>query len=206
MVTTRKRVSYTRMEDMTLEDLELMMSTFPLIKSERVDKILELLKDLDDDDHNVAHVTRFVHSLQTATRAYEDGADEETIVAALLHDVGDNVATIMSEDHSEIAARILRPFVSEKTHWVVQHHGIFQGYYYLHHFGSDRNLRDKFKSSPHYQDCVDFCHKYDQVAFDPNYEFKPLEFFEPMVRRIFAREPKYASTSIMAEAFAKHSA
>ena len=202
MTTQEKRVSFYRMEDGTPEDYAMMMETFPAIKAKRADKVLQLLKDLDEEEFEVAHVTRFVHCLQSATLAYEDGADEETIVAALLHDVGDNVASMMSEDHAEVAAKILRPFVSEKTHWVVQHHGIFQSYYYLHHFGGDRNLRDKFKDGPHYQDCVDFCHKYDQVAFDPCYEAKPLEFFEPMVRRIFDREPSVASSSIMAQAFA----
>ncbi len=188
-MTTLKRMSWIHMEDGTAEDYALMQSTYPLIRATRADKALKMLQELDNEEFQVSQVTRLEHSLQTATHAHEDGAEEELIVAALLHDVGDNIAMLLGEDHSEVAAKILRPFVSEKTHWVVQHHGIFQGYYYLHHFGGDRNLRDKFKGSPYYQDCVDFCHKYDQVAFDPDYPTKPLEFFEPMLRRIFAREP-----------------
>lgn len=201
-MTTLKKMSWTRMEDGTAEDYALMQSTYPLIRATRADKALNLLKDLDNEEFQVSQVTRFVHSLQTATHAHEDGAEEEMIVAALLHDIGDNIAMLLGEDHSEVAAKILRPFVSEKTHWVVQHHGLFQGYYYLHHFGADRNLRDKFKDSPYYQDCVDFCHKYDQVAFDPDYPTKPLEFFEPMVRRLFDREPSVAPKSLAERALA----
>jgi hypothetical protein len=34
-----------------------------------------------------------------------------------------------------------------------------------------------------------FCGEYDQMAFDPDYPTATMEFFEPMVRRLFAREP-----------------
>ena len=129
---------------------------------------------------------RLEHSLQSATRAYRDGADEEMVVAALLHDIGDLLSPY---NHSEMAAAVLRPYVSEKTHWIVRHHGLFQSYYYAHHTGGDRNARDAYRDHPWYQDTVDFCHKWDQSSFDPDYESLPLEFFEPMVRRIFAREP-----------------
>ena len=126
------------------------------------------------------------HSLQSATRAHRDGADEETVVAALLHDIGDLLAP---HNHSELAAAVLRPYVSERTYWVVRQHGLFQSYYYAHHMGGDRNARDRYIDHPWYQDAVDFCHRWDQSSFDPEYESLPLEFFEPMVRRIFAREP-----------------
>ena len=126
----------------------------------------------------------------SATRAHEDGADEELVVAALLHDIGDIIAP---DNHSAVAAAVLQPYVSERTHWVVLHHGLFQGYYYFHHFDRDQNARDRYRGNPYYQDCVDFCAKYDQNSFDPAYQSKPLEFFEPMVRRLFARGPYAAS-------------
>ncbi len=128
-------------------------------------------------------VDRHEHSLQSATRAYRDGADEETIVAALLHDLGDELSPY---NHSEFAASILRPYVSDKLYWIVKHHGVFQMYYYAHLTGGDRNARDRFRDHPYYQDAVDFCEKWDQRSFDPAYESLPLEFFEPMVRRVFA--------------------
>ena len=145
-------------------------------------RVIEHLRLLDGDFGGFP-VDRLEHSLQTATRAHRDGRDEEYVVCALIHDIGD---TLGSYNHPDIAAAILKPFVSEKNHWMVAHHGIFQGYYFFEHLGLDKNLRDQFKDSPHYQYCAEFCHKYDQAAFDPDYESEPLEFFIPMVERVFA--------------------
>ena len=137
-----------------------------------------------DVDHGGLRVTRMVHSLQSATLAHRDGADEEMVVAALLHDIGDIIAPC---NHSDLAAAVLKPYVSERVHWIVQHHGLFQGYYFHHHLGGDRFARERLKDHPWYDDCVYFCHNYDQNAFDPNYDTLPLEFFEPIVRRVFER-------------------
>ena len=92
-------------------------------------------------------------------------------------------------NHSEYAAAILKPYVSERTHWIIEKHGEFQTYYYAHHLGGDRNKREKYKDHEYYQDTIDFCEKYDQNSFDPKYESLPLKFFEPMVQRIFSRKP-----------------
>ena len=119
-------------------------------------------------------------------QALHAGESEEMIVAALLHDIGDELAPM---NHSEYAASILKPYVSEKTHWIVEKHGEFQAYYYAHHLGGNRNKRDKYKGHKYFDACVNFCEKYDQCSFDPNYESYPLEKFEPMVRKIFARKP-----------------
>jgi len=146
--------------------------------------VLEELKRLDIE--SPYPVTRYQHSLQSATRAYRDGADEELIVAALLHDIGDNLAL---HNHIEMATAVLRPYVSKKTTWIVEHHGIFQGYYFWHHIGKDRNARDKYKDHPWYDDCVYFCEHYDQAAFDPEYDTLELEFFMPMLENIFSRKP-----------------
>jgi len=131
-------------------------------------------------------IDRHQHSLQTATRALRDDAEEELVVAALLHDIGDLLAPT---NHAALAANILRPYVSPKTHWIVEHHGIFQGYYFWHHIGRDRNAREQFRDHPYFDVTAAFCHNWDQESFDPDYDTLPLTSFEPLVRRIFAREP-----------------
>ena len=133
-------------------------------------------------------ITRLEQSLQAATRAYKNGESEEMVVATLLHDIGDDLAPM---NHSQYAASIIRPYVSEKTYWIILHHGLFQTYYSAHHLGGDRIARDKFKDHKYYQDTVDFCEKYDQSSFDPNYKSMSLEEFEPMVKKIFDRKPFY---------------
>ena len=149
------------------------------------DQLLEMLVKLGGNTFGYK-VDRLTHSLQSATLALRDGADEEQIVCALLHDVGDNFAP---HNHGQFAAAILRPYVSEENHWVVAHHGIFQGYYYFHHYDGDRHARDRFKDNPHYDACVRFCERWDQCAFDPDYDTLPLQTFAPMVRKLFA-EPR----------------
>ena len=131
-------------------------------------------------------VTRLEHSLQTATRALNDKADDEMIVSALLHDIGDELAPL---NHSEYAGTILKPYVSEKTHWIIEKHGEFQMYYYAHHLGGNRNQRDKYKGHKYYKDTVDFCENWDQKSFDPNFRSMSLKEFEPFVKKIFSRKP-----------------
>ena len=178
-------VSFTSMAAGTREDYELLESLEAQFASSTADRVLEQLLGLAGSLAGYK-VDRLEHSLQSATRAYRDGADEEMVVAALLHDIGDLLAP---HNHSEMAAAVLRPYVSERTYWVVRQHGLFQSYYYAHHMGGDRNARDRYIDHPWYQDAVDFCHRWDQSSFDPEYDSLPLEFFEPMVRRVFAREP-----------------
>ena len=131
-------------------------------------------------------ITRLEHSLQTATRALNDKADEEMIVAALFHDIGDELAPL---NHSEYAGTVLRPYVSEKTHWIIEKHGEFQMYYYAHHLGDNRNQRDKYKGHKYYKDTIDFCENWDQKSFDSNFKSMSLKEFEPFVKKIFSRKP-----------------
>jgi len=169
------------------EDYEL-LSKFEKEYAEKLpDRILEALLNLGDSMDGY-QVSRLEHSLQSATRAERDGADEEMIVATLLHDIGDSLAPF---NHSQLVASVLRPYVSEKVYWIMLHHGLFQEYYYAHHIGRDRNARDQFKDHQYYQEAVDFCERWDQKSFDPEYESFPLEHFEPMVRNVFSKEPKY---------------
>jgi predicted HD phosphohydrolase len=182
-----KKVKFTQMKDGTKEDYDLLSKYEEKFSKDLPDRVLEALKNLDSSVDGY-QVTRLEHSLQSATRAEKDGADEEMVVATLIHDIGDNLAP---HNHSQLVASVLRPYVSEKIYWIMLHHGIFQEYYYAHHIGRDRNARDKFKDHPYYQDAVDFCEKWDQKSFDPNYESYSLEYFEPKVRKLFSKEPNF---------------
>jgi predicted HD phosphohydrolase len=146
------------------------------------ERVLDHLKLLQND-YGGFPVDRYTHSLQTATLALADGRDEEYVVCALLHDIGD---TLGSFNHPDIAAAILKPFVSEANLWMVQNHGIFQGYNFFHYIGLNRNMRDMFKDHPHYERAAEFVALYDNPAFDPAAEALPLSTFEPMLRRLMA--------------------
>jgi predicted HD phosphohydrolase len=135
-------------------------------------------------DYGGFAVDRLEHCLQTATRAHQAGEDEEYVACALLHDIGD---TLGPANHADVAAAIVKPYVSERNHFIVEKHGIFQGYYFFQYLGLDRNLRDRFRSDPHFDACAHFCERYDQPSFDPAFQSMPLEAFVPMVGRVFTR-------------------
>ena len=184
-VDVNSTVLFTSMAAGVQEDYDLLERLESEFSAGTADRVLEQLKGLSGSLAGY-QVDRLEHSLQSATRAYHDGAEEEMVVAALLHDVGDLLAP---DNHSEMAAAVLRPYVSERTYWIVRNHGLFQTYYFAHFRGGDRNARDRYIDHPWYQAAVDFCHRWDQPAFDPAYESLDLEFFKPMVRRVFARAP-----------------
>jgi len=175
--------TFTRMQDASREDYQIIGKQGQEWNRGLADRVLTHLQLLAGETGGYA-VDRLTHSLQSATRAERDGKDEEYVVAALLHDIGD---TLASTNHSELAATILQPFVSERLHWIVEHHGIFQGYYFFHHLGLDRHMREQFQDSPYYRDTIEFCALYDQNCFDAGYDTLPLEHFVPMVQRVFAR-------------------
>jgi len=181
------KVSYTAMVHGTQVDCDLVNVHFDAHIANFAEQVLEWLRMLDGD--SPYQVSRLEHCLQTATRAESDGADAETIVCALLHDIGDILAPA---NHSQVAAAMLAPYVSEKNRWIVEHHGLFQGYYYFHFMGQDRDARDAYSDHPYFQDCVDFCANWDQPSFDPNFPSKTLEHFEPMVRALFSQKPRAA--------------
>ena len=173
------------MEHGTQADYDLLARFHAADDANLADRILDLLRSMDGE--SPYRISRLGHSLQTATRAERDGADDETVVCALLHDIGDVLAPA---NHSEFAAVILAPYISETNLWIVKHHGVFQGYYYFHFYGQDRDARERYREHPHYQACVDFCANWDQTSFDPDYDTLPLEHFEPRVRALFAQEPQ----------------
>jgi len=178
--------AFTKMSDASEEDYQHIMRHSLDFFSGLPDRILTHLSLLAGDTGGYA-VDRLTHSLQSATRAQRDGQDDEYVVCALIHDIGD---TLASANHADLAATILEPFVSEKNHWIVKHHGIFQGYYFFHHLGLDRNVRDAHRDHEWWHDCAQFCEKYDQNCFDPEYETLPLEAFEPALREVFATPRK----------------
>ena len=181
-----KRVGFTRMDEGTKEDYDLIAEDEAAEIAAFPDRVLGWLAEMDGP--SPYPVTRLGHSLQAATRAHRGGEDDEMVVACLLHDIGD---VLGPANHSEVAAAVLRPYVSERIYWIVKHHGLFQGYYYNQHFGLDPDARDIYRDHEWFEDTARFCADYDQVSFDPGYESEPLSFFEPMVRRVLA-EPTYA--------------
>jgi len=173
------------MKDGTKEDYLLLNKHEKKYIEGTADRLIKFMSGLSNTLEGY-QITRLEHSLQTATRALNDKADEEMIVAALFHDIGDELAPL---NHSEYSGTVLKPYVSEKTHWIIEKHGEFQMYYYAHHLGGNRNERDKYKGHKYYKDTVDFCENWDQKSFDPNYKSLSLKDFEPYVKKIFSRNP-----------------
>jgi predicted HD phosphohydrolase len=178
-------VSFTAMKDGTKEDYEFLTEHEIAYTKGTADRLLTALVSLDESMSGY-QITRLGHSLQSATRALRDGADEDWIVSALLHDIGDIFAPY---NHDEYAATILRPFVREQCTWVVEKHGDFQLVYYGQHVGADPNKRDAYVGHPYFDDCATFCERWDQSSFDPAYDTLPIDEFAPMVHRVFARTP-----------------
>jgi len=185
-------VAFTRMDRGTYEEYQLLDRLYRAHAGKLADEVLAMLLRLGGDPLGY-RVSRLEHSLQTATRAQREGAGEELVVVALLHDIGDTLAPY---NHADLAAGILKPFVSEENRWVVEKHAVFQGLHYWHHYGLDRHGREAYRGHPWFARTARFCDEWDQVSFDPGYDTMPLSAFEPMVRRLFA-EPRheFASTS-----------
>jgi predicted HD phosphohydrolase len=156
--------------------------------------VLALLKSLDGCSAEGLPIDPDQHSLQTASRILRDGGDDELIVVGLLHDVGDFIA---EKNHGELAATILRPYVSEASVWLMEHHAAFQGFYFWHQFGMDRHTRERWRGHPHYERTARFCHDYDQCSFDPSYDTLPIDAFEPALRRVLARAPRHGDEVVL---------
>jgi predicted HD phosphohydrolase len=178
-----ERATFHAMENGTQEDWSIINRAMKPFIAELPDRVLAHLKMLAGDCGGFA-IDRLEHCLQTATRAFKDGRDEEYVVCALVHDIGD---VLGPRNHAEVSASIVKPFVSEQNHWLVEKHAVFQGYYFFHYLGLDRNMRDQFLAHPWYDYVKDFCSEYDGPAFDPKYKSMALEDFEPMMRRVFSQ-------------------
>lgn len=182
-----QHVRFVRMQDGTREEYEFLREHELRHIAELPDRILASLREMDEGLAGY-RVSRLTHSLQSATRAEDDGADVDWVVAALVHDIGDSLAP---ENHSQFAAAVLRPYVREEVTWAVAMHGVFQQKYYGHHLGLDPDARDAYRDHPWFDSCVRFCERWDQASFDPDHPTRPLEHFEPMVREVFGR-PAFA--------------
>ena len=178
----RPRATFHAMEDGTKQDWDIIAGEAIQFAGGLPDRVLAHLRLLDGDFGGFA-VDRLEHSLQTATRAEQAGRSDEYIFCALLHDIGD---TLGPSNHADVAAAIVKPFVSEQHHWMVEKHALFQGYYFFHHLGLDRDAREAFRGHEWFDLTAEFCADFDQVAFDPGYSSRPLEHFEPLVRQVFA--------------------
>jgi predicted HD phosphohydrolase len=180
-----KTVAFTQMKDGTSEDYQLLREHEHSFLALTPDRLLRLLAEQEEETLEGYKVTRLEHALQAATRAHREGAGIDWVVAAVLHDIGDGLAP---QNHDEFAASIIKPYVPEEVTWTVQHHGLFQMVYYAHFYGWNRDEREKYKDHPYYQTCVDFCERWDQSSFDPDYPSEKLDFFAPMVKEVFARK------------------
>ena len=191
-----EHVNFVNMKDGTREEYELLARLEKPYLALTADRVLEELKRAGDATLEGYKITRLQHGLQSGTRALRDGADIDWVVGALLHDIGDGLAP---QNHDKMSAEVIRPFVRWDVAWTVEHHGIFQMLYYGHHYGWDRNARDQFKDHPVFDNCAEFCERWDQSSFDPDYPTETLDMFEPMVREVFGR--KAYSPEIIREGF-----
>jgi len=180
-----EHVNFVNMKDGTREEYELLARLEKPYLALTADRVLEELKRAGEATLEGYKITRLQHGLQSGTRALRDGADLDWVVGALLHDIGDGLAP---QNHDKMSAEVIRPFVRWDVAWTVEHHGIFQMLYYGHHYGWDRNARDQFKDHPVFDNCAEFCERWDQLSFDPDYPTETLEIFEPMVREVFGRK------------------
>lgn len=184
-MSSNRTVAFTQMKDGTKDDYLLLQELEKPYLGLTADRVLDELRRQGEATLEGYRVTRLEHGLQSATRAERDGADIDWIVGALLHDIGDGLAP---QNHDRFSAEVIRPFVRWDVAWVVEHHGIFQMIYYAHHYGWDENARDRFRDHPCFESCAEFCERWDQSSFDPDYDTLPLAHFEPMVREVFARK------------------
>ena len=180
-----QHVSFKRMDEGTSQDYAFLNALEDEFVVALPDRLLAALTGLEGSLAGY-QISRLEHSLQSATRAEADRADIELIVGALIHDLGDDLAPL---NHSQLAATIIRPYVRAEVAWIIEHHGVFQAYYYGDAMGVDKNARDIYRDHAWFDSCEQFCRDWDQVAFDPDYPTKPLAHFEPMLRKIFTRPP-----------------
>jgi predicted HD phosphohydrolase len=179
------RARYRRMADGTAEDFAIVLTLGKVYRQGIVERMIAYLETRRGEGRGFL-VDEYTHALQTATRALRDGADDETVVAALLHDIGDGLAF---DNHAAMAATVLQPYVTPETHWMIAHHDVFQGYHWFHHIGLNRDMRERWRGHPCFERTAEFCGRWDQEAFDPDYDTLPIVAFEPALRRVFAREP-----------------
>lgn len=184
-----KIVDFTRADLATEEELRIIDNYFEDHIKGLPTRIIEALQGLSCYQMGY-RVNQLEHSLQTATRALRDGSDQETIVCALLHDIGEHLAPI---NHGDFAAAILRPYVSPENAWMVHHHGILQSHNYLDGLSLDSNEYERLQEHPAFERTIRFYKMWDQISFDPNYDTLSLSVFIPMFESVFGQNVKCLS-------------
>jgi predicted HD phosphohydrolase len=184
MTSARRTVAFTDMKTGSREDYLLLREHEDVFNQGTAARVLRTLQEQEEETMEGYQVSRLTHGLQTATRAWRDGADVDWVAGALLHDIGDGLAP---QNHDAMAAEIVRPYLREEVTWCIAHHGVFQMVYYAHHYGWDKDAREKHRGHPHFDACAEFCERWDQASFDPHYPTLPLSFFAPLVREVFSR-------------------
>jgi predicted HD phosphohydrolase len=174
--------SFTRMDESTAEQWAVIGAETMKNQPRVADQVLTMLGQLEGITDGFG-TNQLVHALQTATLAEKAGADTEMVVASLCHDIGKVISVF---NHPEIAASILKPYVRDEIYLAIKAHQDFQGKHYYAHFGGDPNARDKYEGEEWFDLAALFADEWDQVAFDPDGEYFPLDHFEPLVREVFA--------------------
>ncbi len=182
-----RTVGFTRMDDANPEEMKLIESMAAIHRRDNwLPTILRMLEAMKGNTFGY-RVDRYEHSLQCATRARREGARTDLVLAALLHDIGDDICP---DNHAEVAATILKPILDDEAVWVIKHHGVFQAYHYGESLGVPTDGRERYRDSPYFDSCAHFCAAWDQESFDPNYDTEPLEVFMPMLEEAFSRPPR----------------
>lgn len=148
------------------------------------DEVLRMLKIQADDPSFGYTVNMYQHCLQTATMMYRDDLPEEDIVVGLFHDIG---YMVCPDAHGSFAALLLKPYISDRNHWMLEHHEVFQQVHFHEMDGIDPDEREQWRGHPYFAWTAEFIAKYDQLAINIDEEILPLEEFEPMVHRVFAK-------------------
>ena len=182
-MTGSDKASFTRMDHGTREDYALLEEHEVAYRAGLPARLMARLRAMGEGLSGY-QVSRLEHSLQTATRARREGADADWVAAALLHDLGDELAP---QNHDTLAAAIIAPYVREECTWAVRHHGIFQFKYYGDKVGLDPDAREKYRGHPHFDATAHFCEAWDQTSFDPSYQSDPLDSFAPELEQVFLR-------------------
>jgi predicted HD phosphohydrolase len=144
--------------------------------------LLTILASLEHFPRLGAPLNLYEHCLQTASRVLQAGEDDELVVVALFHDLPE---AFSDNHHGRVAAQLLAPWLSPRREWLLIHHVEFQALHFAHHPTRDRHEREPFRGHPYFDETAEFCARYDQNSFDPDYPTSALDRFEPIVRRFF---------------------
>jgi predicted HD phosphohydrolase len=157
------------------------------LKDRQAIEILRMLKVQASDPSFGYSVNIYQHCLQTATRMLRDNLPAEDIVVGLLHDIG---YMVCPSAHGDFSAILLRPYISDKNYWMLQHHEIFQQVHFHDLDEINPDEREQWRGHPYFEWTEKFVADYDQKAINFDEEILPIEVFEPMVIRLF-RYPEY---------------